>query len=218
MKQIAFIIINILCVNFLFGQSESKITDNYGNDIESIIQKQSKTSQVNIFLTEEWQGGLMKLNNNQVLTGYLYRYNIFTDQIELKSVVNPSSIEIISIGPKRFIYSKYFADEDYCTSGYFEVIENGNCKLLIRRAVKQNEEEDRASRYFGSSTKSSSTVIEEYYIKKNDEPAVFVEKNKESILKYLSDKKDFEKYLQNKIILFFNENRLIEIINQYNKL
>ncbi|HAN20036.1 MAG: hypothetical protein A2X13_04875 [Bacteroidetes bacterium GWC2_33_15] len=222
MKYTFFLLINIFFINLIFGQSDTKLhsdkKENNTLNIESIIQKQLKTSQVNVFLNEDWQGGLMMLNNNQLLTGYLYRYNIFTDQIELKSVVNPTNIEIISIGNKKFIYSDYYSTDFSLNSGYFEIIENGKCKLLLKRSIKQNEEENRASKYFGSSTSASTSVVEAYYIKKDKEPAVLIEKNKESLLRNLSDKKEFQNYLEKKMILIINENKLIELINRYNKL
>jgi hypothetical protein len=187
--------------------------------IEPFTQKQVKLSNVNYFLNEEWQGGLIQLENDRNVNGYLYRYNIFTDQIELKSIIEPSSVKIISIGVQKFIYSDYVLSEDLIYSGYFEVIANGECKLLKRRYIRSNEQDYRVNKILGTSDAApTSSVIKEYYIKKGSGPAVLMNKTKGSFLDILSDKKPFHDYLKKKFIIIVNENKMIELINYYNKI
>lgn len=47
----------------------------------------------------------MYKSDSVMQNNYLYRYNIYTDQIELRSIVDPNSISVISIGSNKFIYS-----------------------------------------------------------------------------------------------------------------
>ncbi|HAF28332.1 MAG TPA: hypothetical protein DCG75_04715 [Bacteroidales bacterium] len=187
--------------------------------IEPFTQKQVQISKVNYFLNEDWQGGLIQLKDDRNVNGYLYRYNIFTDQIELRTVVDPSPVEIISIGVQKFIHSDFLVNEESISSGYFELIVNGDCKLLLRRYIRSNEQDYRVSKILGSSSAApASTVMKEYYIKKGTEPAVLIDKSKETLLNYLSDKESFKEFLDKKFLLFINENKLIELINYYNKI
>lgn len=221
MRKFYFILFLILAhSSFIKGQSDYyNLNGNSNFTIEPFTQKQAKVSTVNHFLNEEWQGGLIKLKNEHMVNGYLYRYNIFTDQIELKSVIEPNSVDVISIGVQKFIYSDFIVGENSINSGYFELILNGDCRLLIRRYIRANEQDYRVSKILGTTSAApASSVIKEYYIKKGDEPAVLVDKNKDSILEYLSDKDDFQKYLKKKFIVFLNENKLKEIIDYYNKI
>ena len=220
MKKIFVVITIISFVNVVKGQSNSNLGNDSHLSNKSFTQKQFKVSKVNHFLSEDWQGGLIQLKDDTRVNGYyLYRYNIYTDQIELKSILDPSPVDIISIGTQKFIYSNFIENENSVSSGYFELIVNGDCKLLLRRYISMSGEDNSAAKILGkSSTNKSSAVIKEYYIKKGTDPAVIIDNTKESLLKYLSDKRDFQEYLDKKLILFLNKSKLIELINYYNKI
>ncbi len=221
MRKIYLFLTLFACISLAKGQSDQAFDSASENKItiEPFTQKQVKVSTVNHFLNEEWQGGLIKLKDDRMINGYLYRYNIFTDQIELKSVIDPSPVDLISIGVQKFIYSDFLINENSINSGYFELILNGECKLLIRRYIRANEQDYRVSKILGSTSAApSSSVVKEYYIKKGSEPAVLIDRTKDSLLENLSDKDDFKKYLKRKFIVFLNESKLIELIDYYNKI
>lgn len=221
MKKTLVILVMLGFVIVAKGQSDN-MYDNHAPDsktIEPFTQKQIKLSNVNHYLDKEWQGGLIQLEDDRKVNGYLYRYNIFTDQIELKSIVDPTPVKIISIGKQRFVYSDFLIDGTSINSGYFEVIVNGDCKLLKRRYIRNNDQDYRVSKILGTSSAApATTVIKEYYIKKGDEPAVLVDKTKSSILSSLSDKEKFNDYMEKKFLVIINENKLIELVRRYNTL
>ncbi len=222
MKKILVILVILGSVIVVKGQSDKNMYNDLApssKTIEPFTQKQIKISNVNHYLNKEWQGGLIQLEDDRKVNGYLYRYNIFTDQIELKSVVDPTPVKIISIGKQRFVYSDFLIDEESISAGYFEVIVNGDCKLLKRRYIRNNDQDYRVSKILGNSSAApATTVIKEYYIKKGAEPAILLDKTKSSILSNLSDKEAFNDYVEKKFIVIVNENRLIELINHYNTL
>ena len=184
--------------------------------IEETMLKDMKNSKLNYFLDKDWKAGVMFTSDGSSISGLLYRYNVYTDQIEFRSFVNPETIDIISIGSKKFIYTNYETDiEDYIESGYFELIAKGECKLLIKRQMSFNEGTNDQEAY-GSS--SSTKIMERYYIKKGDQPATLIGRNKNSVMELLSDKKEFEDYIDNKLLLIITERKLIELINYYNKI
>lgn len=222
MKKALVILVILGSVIVAKGQTDKNMYDDLApksKTIEPFTQKQIKLSKVNHFLNDEWQGGLIQLEDDRNVNGYLLRYNIFTDQIELKSIIDPTPVKIISIGKQKFVYSDYLINEESINYGYFEVIVNGDCKLLKRRYIRKNEQDYRVSKILGTSSSApSTTVIKEYYIKKGIEPAVLVNKTKSSILSNLSDKKTFNDYMQKKFLVIISENKLIEFITKYNTL
>ena len=104
---------------------------------------------MNFFLNEDWKAGVMFSKDSSVINNHLYRYNIYTDQIELRSVVNPKTIDIISIGSQKFIYSEFYLEDSMRNEGYFELLANGECKLLLRRNIKFTEGRDDIEAYGG---------------------------------------------------------------------
>ena len=222
MKKNLVILVMLGFVIVAKGQSDKNMYDDLApgsKTIEPFTQKQIKLSNVNHYLDKEWQGGLIQLEDDRNVNGYLYRYNIFTDQIELKSLIDPTPVKIISIGKQRFIYSDFLIEEESINAGYFEVIVNGDCKLLKRRYIRNNDQDYRVSKILGTSSAApATTVIKEYYVKKGAEPAVLLDKTKSSILSNLSDKETFNEYMQKKFVVIINENKLIEFITKYNTL
>lgn len=219
--------ITVVCVlsfNGLFAQGNNLGNNNYdlldglsdmNRKVKTDNQSQARQSKLNFYLDDEWKAGVFYTKKSDAVNGYLFRYNIYTDQIELRSVVNHNDIDIVTIGSKRFIYSEFFNEDSTIDEGYFEMIVNGDCKLLIRRSIafKGSDVHDNA---YGS--QASTKVIEKYYIKKHNEKAVLIDKSKDGVLSLLSDKDKFVEYYDDKLILFINEKKLIELVNFYNSI
>lgn len=222
MKKTLVILVILGSVIVAKGQTDNNMYNDLAPKIKTIepfTQKQIKLSKVNHYLEKEWQGGLIQLEDDRKVNGYLLRYNIFTDQIELKSIIDPTPVKIIAIGKQKFVYSDFLIDEGSIGSGYFEVIVNGDCKLLKRRYIRNNDQDYRVSKILGTSSAApATTVIKEYFIKKGVEPAVLLDKTKSSILSNLSDKEIFNDYMQKKFIVIVSESKLIEFITKYNTL
>ncbi|HAN19309.1 MAG: hypothetical protein A2X13_01410 [Bacteroidetes bacterium GWC2_33_15] len=181
---------------------------------EQKTQNQMKKSKLNYYLDGDWQAGVFYTKSNTSINGFLYRYNIYTDQIELRSVIDHESMDIVSIGTRKFIFSQFLNEDSTMDEGYFELLVNGDCKLLIRRSLDYKE----GNNDFAYGVPSSTAVVEKYYIKKNNEVAVIINKSKESIMNILSDKNDFVNYIDDKLLLIITEKKLMEIVNHYNKI
>jgi len=224
MTRFIITIFSVLSFNSLFAQGNNLGNNNHdlldglsemNRKVKTENQSQSSQSKLNFYLDEDWKAGVFYTKKSNPVNGYLFRYNIYTDQIELRSVVNHNEIDIVTIGSKKFIYSEFFNTDSTTDEGYFEMIVNGDCKLLIRRSIdfKESDAHDNA---YGSA--ASTRVIEKFYLKKDNEKAVEIDKSKERILTLLSDKDKFVEYYDDKLILFLNEKKLIEIVNFYNKI
>jgi hypothetical protein len=224
MMRFFITIVCVLSFNGLFAQGNNLGNNNYdlldglsdmNRKVKTDNQSQARQSKLNFYLDDEWKAGVFYTKKSDAVNGYLFRYNIYTDQIELRSVVNHNDIDIVTIGSKRFIYSEYFNEDSTIDEGYFEMIVNGDCKLLIRRSIafKGSDVHDNA---YGS--QASTKVVEKYYIKKQNEKAVLIDKSKDGVLSMLSDKDKFVEYYDDKLILFINEKKLIELVNFYNSI
>ncbi|MEE4197077.1 MAG: hypothetical protein V2I54_05495 [Bacteroidales bacterium] len=172
-------------------------------------------SRFNIFLNEDWQGGVMFISDSIAMSGYTYRYNIYSDQIELRSIVDPSSVEVVSIGSQKFIYSKFYDNTNALSDGYFEQIVGGECKLLLRREVDYSTGTRDIEGY---GTNSSTSVKQELYIKKENEPAIKIDKSKDFFKQVMSDKEEVVDYIDDQIIIFLTEKKIVEFVEYYNKI
>ncbi len=193
-------------------KSGSQLDNEYTRNLR--LQEMKKTT-MNYFLNDKWQGGVVYLNNDNVLKGSLFRYNIYTDQIELRSFLNPEDVDVVSIGSQKFIYSRFIDEEGRRDAGYFELLEDGETKLLLRRYIKFEVGMNDIKAYGAS---SSTGISENYYIKKEGEPAQLVEKDKESLIKVLSDKAGMEDFINKSFVIFVTEKKLRKFINHYNTL
>lgn len=222
MKRLLLVIILfVVCFKIAFSQVNNDFNLLEGlSDINRNVEKekrqsQMKKSKLNYYLDETWQAGVYYTKTNTPVNGLLFRYNIYTDQIELRSVIDHNNMDIISIGSKKFIYSQYLNEDSTQDEGYFELLVNGDCKLLIRRNIAYTERSD-ADNAYGSA--ASTKIVEKYYIKKNNDVAVVIDKSKESIANILSDKDAFSNYIDDKLLIFITEKKLMEIIKHYNNI
>lgn len=172
-------------------------------------------SRFNIFLNDDWKGGVMFVNDSISMSGYTYRYNIYTDQIELRSVVDPSSVEVVSIGSQKFLYSKFYDNDKKINEGYFEQVVGGECKLLLRREVDYKTGTRDIEGYGSNSTTS---IKQELYIKKENDPAIKIEKSKDFFKQIMSDKEEVVDYIDNQFIIFLTEKKIAEFVEYYNEI
>lgn len=224
MKKSILLISLSICFNSLFGQydlggngSSTDVARNLHREsrLNNYTQDNVSKSKLNYFLDDDWIGGVMFTNDSASINGYTYRYNIYTDQIELRSLVDPFSIEVLSIGTKKFIYSEFYLVDGSMDEGYFELIENGDCKVLLRRSVKYSQ---MTKDIEGYGSEESTSIEENLFIKKGNDPAKKIEKTKEFLADIFSDKEKAVDYMNNKTILFMTEKKVIELINYYNKI
>jgi len=207
MKNIILLVALLINCTKDYGQN--------GSNKEIDVFEKYKFSLVELFTDSNWQGGNIYLSDGVVLEGYVYKYNIITDEIEVKANINPANVEYISIGRRIFLYSKYIDEYESEHGGYFEVLVRGDCLLLMKRSIGAVIET--TSDVALGKDKEKNKVEETLYIKKKKQPAIIIN-SKKNLIDNLSDKEGFVEYLNDKIILFLSKRRVIEIIEYYNHL
>ncbi|MCK4699639.1 MAG: hypothetical protein KAT38_04880 [Bacteroidales bacterium] len=176
----------------------------------------------NIFLEEEWKEGKMLLANNAGEIEAKFRYNIFAQQMQYTinddtlAVAIPEEISSLFFDDKQFIFSEYVS-HDKVNKGYFEVLNTGDCQLLLRREITHqlislkptNTAED-TDKYI---------LKETYYIRKGTAAAFQVLCNKKCIVQALGEKSDaICRFIKEKHLKMKKQEDVIQVISYFNSL
>jgi len=178
-----------------------------------ILEEEPSPVESHTYLKDEWIQGNMVVKDGGLLSNVEFKYDILNDKIEFKSVLNPQSIEIVTIGEKFFIYSE-FTDGDFIRSGYFQMLFDGKTKLLIRRTVKVMPGKKGAYGF-----NPYSTVTEHHYIKIGDKPAIPFDKRKGEIVDILAiEKVAIKEYVKSNKINTRRDSELIKLLLHFDEL
>jgi hypothetical protein len=152
-----------------------------------------------IYIGSDWPLGTIVLSNGGVIDNYFLRYDILADQMQFISgkdtlaFASPRELNTISFGGHTFIYDSYQC-ENTIRMGYFELIEPGKNKLLLKRLVTyqlpdaKNPNDSQLNRYY---------IDECYFVSKPGKPANKIMCNRKSALSYLNDHSDeIDEYLK----------------------
>jgi len=176
------------------------------------------------YVDKNFQTGTIVFNDSTVVNEIPLRLNTYTDNIEFKkndsilALANPRIIDHISFGYRNFIFSTY-KEGVFTKQGYFEVLADGNTKLLLHRESIIKREQLPASNYEGGNYRDYFRKSESYYLKKGDAIAVKISRTKKSILKALGDHTaELEKFIKENHLRLSKTDALIDLIYYYNSL
>ena len=94
-----------------------------------------------MYLNESWLPGTIVMKDQTVIAGKLYRFNLYTGQMEYAdgmdtaAIGNPEELDYLKIGERKFIF-RTIKEGDHSFAGYMEVLSDGKCKLLCSRLIK----------------------------------------------------------------------------------
>ncbi len=178
-----------------------------------ILQEEEALIESHNYLKNDWTKGNMILKDKGLLSNMEFKYDILNDKIEFKSVLNPKSVDIVTIGDKFFIYTE-FKDGDYIRNGYFQMIFDGDVRLLIRRTV-----EIKTGKKGAYGFKSYSIVREKYFIKIGNKPAIPFDRRKGEILDILSDEKNgIKDYVKSNKLNIKRDPDLIKVLEHFEEM
>jgi len=152
-----------------------------------------------IYVGESWPAGTIVLRDGGKIENYLLRYNILVDQMQFitgkdtLAFASPQELSTLTFDKHTFIYEAYQCDKTI-RYGYFELIEPGKNKLLLKRLVTfempdaKNPVDTDATKYF---------IDECYFISKPGKAAYKIMCNRKSALSVLNDHQDeIDEYLR----------------------
>jgi len=243
MKALVKLILSIICI-ILYMQVLAQISPHEVNSQRDVKTKSSTTysetsanqgndSGAGIYATREnfgeecsmylndWTKATIVLKDKTLLTDKLVRYNIYNQEMQFISdgdtvaFGNPVEIESVNIDGSVFIY-RDFLSHDEIKDGYFEVLVEGGCQLLLHRCI--------AYRYIEESTDPNSNFVKEqyylskkYFISENGKTATMLPNKKKEIIAMLEDnEKDIKSYIKQNKIKLCNEEDLKDLISYYN--
>ena len=173
-----------------------------------------------MYLEPGWAKGRVMLNDKSVLENILLRYDIYNQQIQFirdndtLAFAKPDEVKYFVLDGKNFIYTD-FENEGVVGKGYFEVITEGNCELLLRRTIKYHIDTDTKP------TLTEDVYVREceYYIAKNGDMAKPVRVCRKSVLCAFKDKEDQVKdYLNDNNMKMNTCDQLKQVVAYYNSL
>jgi hypothetical protein len=141
-----------------------------------------------MYLDENWNQGYAMLTDHTRMDHLRLRYDIYNQQMQFISkddtlaFSNPEELDHLMFNEKRFVYEE-FEHDGVLDEGYFEVLNDGDCQLLLRRTVTHHIHKDGIT----DSEKDEYLRDVTYYIKKNDKVAREIRACKKSVLCAFND-------------------------------
>jgi hypothetical protein len=108
------------------------------------------------YLTDHFVAGTLIATDSLIYRNVLLRYNIFSDEMEFlierggspRVIANPRNFLYIELEEMKFKYLT-FRENNRPAQGYFQVLNNGECQVLLRR--KKVYAEPEKARAYGES-------------------------------------------------------------------
>jgi hypothetical protein len=178
----------------------------------------------NAYINEEFSAGKLTQKNGMIFEEIEFNYNIFTDQIEFKNedkvlaFAQPQQLESVVFDNKKFIYDS-FVFKKKSINGYFQLLADGPCKLLVRRSSEIKREKRPPSDFGEVSYRDYFREEILYFITKDNTNLIPVRKNKNSLLKALGDHtEEMEAFLESGNLNLKMDEDLGEVVFYYNQL
>jgi hypothetical protein len=177
------------------------------------------------YLFDEWLDGTIIMKDKNPVKGKKYRYNLYTQQMQFiegndtVAIANPEDIEQISFGGKTFIFTSYDAPEK-TGKGYFELISEGNCRILKKWVVLYHVVDEQEAGQMSSSADKSEFLRDcNCYLQFGETPAMKASHNKKELLPCFKEDQDkVEAFMKQNNIKMKTENDLKAVVDYYNKI
>lgn len=172
------------------------------------------------YLEPGWVTGHVRLKDQSQLDGIMLRYDLYNQQIQFirdedtLAFSKPEEVEYFLLDGKKIVYSDY-DHEGVKGKSFFEVLTEGDCKLMVRWVVTYHVDPDANPAVTGD------VYVREcqYYIEKKDDLAKPVKACRKSVLCAFKDKEDqIRDYLDQKGLKMNTCDQLKEVVTYYNSL
>jgi hypothetical protein len=178
-----------------------------------------------IYYNDEWSTCTFTiLENNQTVDGYLARYNIYFDELDIKTPTGEKAIDskkirnftIGEITKSKFINSSDYTLDDAPLKGFLQVLVDGPVPLFKRHTLIIKEPDYHPALNAGS---HDSKIIKNSDLLYASDNKLLKAKGKKKILASFGDKaSQVENYLKENPASFTEEDGLIKIFTYYNSL
>ena len=174
-----------------------------------------------MYLYDAWKDGICVLKDGSTLKNRKYRYNIYFQQMQFifegdtLAFGAPEQIKTLNVDNKIFIYSDFIDKENEKADSYFQIIEDGENKLLLRRTINYRFK-DRA----GSGSPYDTFIRQiSFYMKKGDSHAELLPHGKKAFVKLFDKNRDeISVFIKINKLNIRNIDDMKKIISYYNSL
>jgi len=188
-------------------------------------EKELKGKPGSPYLYVAWLDGSIIMKDQNRIEGKKYRYNLYTQQMQFiegsdtMAIANPDDIEKIEFGGKTFIFTNYDAT-DRMSKGYFELISDGNCRILKKWVVLYHVVDEQEAELMPSSQDKSEFLRDcNCYLQFGDTPAVKASHNKKELISCFKEDQDkVEDFIKQNDIKMKSEADLKAVVDFYNTL
>lgn len=150
--------------------------------------------------------------NDEDLGEFYYRYNIFSNEIELKKthlteekhqalIRDPNVVLAASIGDRAYHYLTFTTDKDNNEEGYLIKLYQGNEFTLYKHLESKYTEAKPAANSMVNPTPSKFTTFSSYFLQQNDGPIKEISLKRNKFLKQL------DSHVAEKIKPYFKEEK-----------
>jgi len=216
-----------------------KGSDSEGEDLEYDLRISNSDFSGIPGITEELEGNLLfyleKLRGEyeaQIKEFFkingLFRYNLYAQEFEMVynrdtfAISAPFNVKSISISNMKFIHGLYVrrgGNRPYLGSAYFQVLSEGECKLLLRHDVKIKGGGGPVTYRWAGGADAFVQYQQLYFQKEEGAEVVLLKKRKKSIRKLFADRSDeIEDFIKSEKINIKDNAGLARVFNYYNSL
>lgn len=176
------------------------------------------------FLSEDFKAGSLVTRDSIKHEKLKLRYNIYEDEVEFMSsdnkimiVSNPKELLFVNIGERAFKYFTYI-DGKRPQQGYFEVLADGDCQVLLKREVVLHGGED-ARGFTAPRPPRFARQNDKYYIRFDKQIPVEVRLRRRNILQaFEKNQAEIGGFVGDNNLSYRNPADLVKMADFYNKL
>lgn len=174
------------------------------------------------YMNPNFIDGVIIMKDGTHISDKALRYNLYTQQMQFidngdtLALGNPEEIEYIRIADKVFVYTTYLCQGQH-KSSYFELLEDGDCRLLKRWAALYQEVDPDDPQSVGDCGVfyKDCQCFMQFFLN----PAQPVLKNKKDFVKSFANNGDKVKdYMRSDNLKPKNEEDLAKIVDYYNSI
>ena len=152
------------------------------------------------------------------------RYNIYSEQVELKSgdgpvqaLAPPEIVEKVEFGDYILVYVPFKVSRNI-RRGFFRVIESGDKAVLLARAQVLFEDAKEPAAYQDAKPPRFARKPDDYYIRAGKEPAQLISRKKDLEEVFPDHKKEVRSFIKKNKVKPNKPERMAELVKFYNSL
>jgi hypothetical protein len=190
------------------------------NDAGGKYKKSSFAEETGMYLEDGWLQGYALLTNGSRMDHLMLRYDIYNQQMQFiieedtLAFSDPDELDHLLLEGRRFVYEE-FENKNVLEKGYFEVLKDGDCKLLKRRTITHHIQRD------GIANDEEENYLRDvtYFIKKEGKVAREVRTCKKSVLCAFEDEEvKVKQFIKTNKLKMKSCEDLMQVVAFYNSL